>query len=84
MSRLFESFEFLNRGWDVRISENQSLRSVFLWTIVGTFILGACIGLTAYQFFYLHRVNWSTIVQLAIVGFLTYRYARMIYQRLGH
>jgi hypothetical protein len=41
MSRLFESFEFLDRGWDVRVLESQSLRSIFLWLLPLVFSVGA-------------------------------------------
>jgi hypothetical protein len=40
MARLFESFEFLNRGWDVRMLEGISLRKLFLLTIASVFLLG--------------------------------------------
>jgi hypothetical protein len=83
MSRLFESVEFLDRGWDVRVLENQSLRSVFLCLLVLAFILGGGTALAAYQVFHFHRFNWSIAIDFAVVGFLTFRYARMIYRRLG-
>jgi hypothetical protein len=83
MSRLFESFEFLDRGWDVRILENQSLRSVFLWLLPLIFLLGADTAITAYQIFHLHRFNWSIIFNLPVVGLISFRYARIIYRRLG-
>jgi hypothetical protein len=83
MSRLFESFGFLNRGWDVRILENQSLRSVFLWLLPLIFLLGADTAITAYQIFHLHRFNWSIIFNLPVVGLISFRYARIIYRRLG-
>jgi hypothetical protein len=41
MSRIFESFEFLDKGWDIRALENQSVRSVFLWLLPLLFVLGA-------------------------------------------
>jgi hypothetical protein len=56
MSRLFESFEFLDRGWDVRVLESQSLRSIFLWLLPLVFVLGADTALMAYQIFHLHTV----------------------------
>jgi hypothetical protein len=57
MSRLFESFEFLDRGWDVRALESQSLRSMFLWLLPLVFVLGADTVVMIYQLFHLHRLN---------------------------
>jgi hypothetical protein len=82
MSCLFESFEFLDRGWHVRALENQSLRSVFVWLQLLVFVLGAATGLTAYQVLHLHRFDWSVIIKFGAAAFLTFRYTRMIYRRL--
>ncbi|MFZ0137167.1 MAG: hypothetical protein WAK89_08920 [Candidatus Sulfotelmatobacter sp.] len=82
MSRLFESFEFLDRGWDIRALENQSLRSVFLWLLPLLFVLGADCVVEAYVIFHLHRVNWPIVFNLPVVGLLAFRYARIIYPRL--
>jgi len=82
MSRLFESFELLDRGWDIRVLENQSLRSVFLWLLPLLFLLGADTVIEAYMVFHLHRFNWEISFNLPVVGLLTFRYARMIYRRL--
>jgi hypothetical protein len=82
MSHLFESFEFLDRGRDIRVLENQSLRSVFLWLLLLLFLLGADTAITAYQVFRLHLFNWSIVFNLPVVGLLAVRYARMIYRRL--
>ena len=57
MSRLFESFEFLDRSWDVRVLENQSLRSVFLWLIPLLLLLGVDTGIGAFQFFRFHHFS---------------------------
>ena len=83
MSRLFESFEFLDRGWDVRVLESQSLRSIFLWLLPLVFSVGAMTALMAYQIFRLHRSHWSMALNLAVQTFLAFRYARLIYRRLG-
>ena len=82
MSRLFESFEFLDRGWDIRVLENQSLRSVFLALLPMLFLLGAETLIEAYEIFHLHRFNWSIAFILPVVGLLAFRYSRMIYRRL--
>jgi hypothetical protein len=82
MRRLFESFEFLDRGWDIRALEDQSLRSVFLWLLPLLFLLGADTSITAYLILHLHRFNWSIIFNLPVVGLLAFRYARIIYRQL--
>jgi hypothetical protein len=82
MSRLFESFEFLDRGWDIRALESQSLRSVFLWLLPLLFLLGADTAIEAYVIFHLHRFNWSIAFNVPVVGLLAFRYARIIYRRL--
>jgi hypothetical protein len=83
MSRLFESFEFLDRGWDVRALENQSLRSVFLWLLPLMFVIGADTAVMTYQIFHLHHFNWSLVFNLPVLGLIAFRYARVIYRRLG-
>ncbi len=82
MSRLFESFEFLDRGWDAHVLESQSLRSVFLWLLAMVFFLGADTALIAYQIFHLHRMAWSIVLNLATLSFIAFRSARMLYRRL--
>jgi hypothetical protein len=84
MSRLFESFEFLDRGWDIRALENQSVRSVFLCLLPLLFLLGAYTAITAYSIFHLHRFNWSVLFNLPVIGVLCFRCARLIYRRLPH
>jgi hypothetical protein len=83
MSRLFESFEFLDRGWDVRVLESQPLRSIFLWLLPVVFSLGAITALMAYSIFRLHRFNWLMVLNLAVLAVPAVRYARLIYRRLG-
>jgi hypothetical protein len=83
MSRLFESFEFLDRGWDVRVLENQPLRSIFLWLLPLVFSLGVITALMAFQIFRLHRLNWLMIFNLAVLTVPALRYARLLYRRLG-
>jgi len=83
MSRLFESFEFLDRGWDVRVLETQSLRSMFLWLLPLVFVLGADTAVMTYQIFHLHHLDWSMVVNLPVVILAAFRYSRLIYRRLG-
>jgi hypothetical protein len=86
---LFESFNFLNRdrSWDDRVLENQSLRSVFLGLLVSLFVLGAGTALAMYQLFHHHRFDYfsdAPILMIPMLGFYSFRCARIIYRRLGH
>ncbi len=83
MSRPFESFEFLNRSWDVRVLENQSLRSLFVWVLVYSFFLGMLITITMYELVRLHHFNWSNAILFLTYILLGFRYSRLIYRRLG-
>ena len=83
MSRPLESFEFLNRGWDVRLLESQSLRSVFVMLLVALFMLGMLTSMTIYQAVRLHHFNSSSAMLLLVFILPVFRYAPVIYRRLG-
>ena len=84
MSRLFESFEFLDRGWDVRVLESSSIRSMFLMLLGLLFVLGALSGLEVYALFHhTHQQSLSMALIFLTNGMLAFRYARVIYRRLG-
>lgn len=83
MSRPFESFEFLNRGWDVRVLERQSLRSLFVVVLVYSFMLGIITTITMYEIIRLHRFHWSTAVLFPFYILPALRYSRLIYRRLS-
>jgi hypothetical protein len=83
MSRPLESFEFLNRGWDIRILETQSLRSVFVVLLLDLFMLGMLTSMTIYEGVRLHRFNWSTAFLFPIFILAVFRYAPLVYRRLG-
>ena len=83
MSRPLESFEFLNRGWDVRLLESQSLRSVFVLLLLDLFMLGMLTMMTIYAAVRLHRFNWSSAMLFLIFILSVFRYAPVIYRRLG-
>lgn len=83
MSRLFESFEYLDRGWDVRVLETCSLRRLFAWLILLVFVLGADVAITAYPAFRFHRFDWTEALNMLAVGIVAFRYSRLIYRRLG-
>ncbi len=80
---MFESIEFLHRGWDVRVLEGQSLRSVFLCLLPLVFVLGAETAIASYQVSRLHRVNWSMAMNLPVLTLLAFRYTRLVYLRIG-
>jgi hypothetical protein len=83
MSRPLESFEFLNRGWDVRVLETQSLRSVFVVLLLNMFTIGMLTSLTTYEAVRHHHFNWSTASLLLISILTVFRYAPLVYRRLG-
>lgn len=83
MSRPFQSFEFLNRGWDIRLLESQSLRSVFVMLLFDLFMLGMVTSMMIYDVFRLHRFNWSIAILLLVFILPALRYSRLIYRRLG-
>jgi hypothetical protein len=82
MSRLFESFDFQNRSWDVRVLESLSLRSVFVCAVASLFLLGFVVAVVTYEIVRLHRFEWSNFIILPIVGLTTFRCARLVYRRL--
>ena len=81
MSRPFESFDFLNRGWDVRALENASLRSIFLWLLLGLFVLGMDASMGLYIFVHQHRFNPVPVAVFVLWAFVMFRYGRIIYRR---
>lgn len=82
MSRLFTSFEFLNRGWDVRLLESQSLRTVFLVLLVDMFMLGMIAFMMIYDGFRLHRFDWSNALLFLLFILPASRYSLLVYRRL--
>ena len=83
MSRPLESFESLNRSWDIRILESQSLRSVFVVLLLDLFMLGMLTSMMLYEAVRLHRFNWSTAFLLLVFILSVVRYAPLLYRRLG-
>lgn len=84
MSRLFESFEFINRGWDVRFLESQSLRRAFVMLLLDLFMLGMGTGITIYGIFRFHRFDWSFAAVSLVFLLSVFRYVPLIYRRLDH
>jgi hypothetical protein len=80
---MFESIEFLNRGWDVRMLESQSLRSVFLWSLMIAFLLGVDAVSVMWGFFSFHRLHWPIVMNLLLFTILGFRYSRIVYRRIG-
>jgi hypothetical protein len=83
MSSPFTSFEFLNRGWDVRLLEGQSLRTVFVVLLVDLFMLGMITFMMIYEGFRLHRFNWLSPMLFLVFILPAFRYSRLIYRRPG-
>jgi hypothetical protein len=83
MSRPLESFEFLNRGWDIRILETHSLRSVFVRAWLDWFMLGMLTSMTSPEAVHLHRFNGSTAFLFPVFILAVFRYAAVVYCRLG-
>lgn len=82
MSRPFESFELQNSGWDARVLESMSPRSVFLCLVGLVFVLGFDATAAIYDLIR-HRFEWSNFIICFVLGLLAFRYARLIYRRLG-
>jgi uncharacterized membrane protein YoaK (UPF0700 family) len=82
MSRPLESFEFLNRGWDVRLLEQQSLRSVFVVLLIDVFMFGVLTFMATYQWFRLHRFDWLNLILLLLFVLPICRYSPVVYRRL--
>jgi hypothetical protein len=80
---MFESFEYLNRGWDIRTLETQSLRSVFVGLLLALFMLGMLTSLTIYEAVRLRRINWSAVFLFPVFILAVFRYAPLLYRRLG-
>jgi hypothetical protein len=83
MSRPFSSFEFLNRGWDVRLLESQSLRSLLIVLLADMFMLGMITFMMIYDGFRLHRFDWSNAILFLLFILPAVRYSLLIYRRLG-
>ena len=79
---MFEYIDHLNRGWDARILESQSPRSVFVWSMVIAFLVGGEAVTIAYGII-THRVDWPIVLNLIFFATLGSRYARILYRRLG-
>jgi hypothetical protein len=81
---LFDSLNSLDRDWETRTLEKQSPRAVFLWLLVALFALSANVALMMYRLFRLHHSNGSDFFVCAVLGFLCFRSARLVYRRLGN
>jgi small-conductance mechanosensitive channel len=81
---LFDSFKSMDRSWDVRTLETQSLRSVFISAVVALFMLGVLTGTMMYDVFLLHHFSWSSAMLFPVFVVLAFRCSRLIYRRLGH
>ena len=83
MSRPLESFEYLNRGWDVRLLESSSLRSLFVLVLVDLFMLGMLTFMMIYEIVRRHPFEWSIAIISLTLLLSAIRYVPLIYRRLG-
>ena len=72
----------MNRGWDIRVLESRSLRSLFIVLLVDSFMLGMLAFMMVYEIVRRHRFDWSTAVLLPVFILSLVRYAPLIYRRL--
>ena len=82
MSPLLESFEFLNRGWDIRFLEGHSLRCAFVWLLLDVFMLGAVSFMFVYEILRQHRFDWTAALLIVLFGLTVVRISPLIYRRL--
>jgi hypothetical protein len=82
MSRPLESFEFLNRGWDIRLLEGMSLRKVFVFLLLDLFMLGGWTFVLIYDGFRFHRLDWLNAMLFGTCVLPVVRYSRLVYRRL--
>ena len=73
----------MNRGWDVRLLETQSLRLVFVVLLIDFFMLGMLSIMIVYDLFRLHRFDWSNSILLVVFIIPALRYSLLVYRRLG-
>lgn len=78
-----QSFEYLNRGWDIRLVENTSLRLVFVAVLINIFIAGALVAALSYDLVRFARFDWSAAIALLVCGLPAVRYSTVIYRRLS-
>jgi len=72
----------MNRGWDVRLLESQSLRLVFVLLLLDVFMLGTLSSMMVFDAFRFHRFDWSTASLLLVFLLSLIRYSPVIYRRL--
>ena len=83
MSHLFESFEILDRGPDVRLLENSSPRRLFVCLLLMLFVVGVGTGMALYAYFFSQRIAVNLIAIMAVNTFIVVRYARVLYRGLA-
>ena len=82
MSRPFETYESLNRAWDVRFLESHSLRKAFVWLLVDVFMLGAMTFMLLYEGIRQHRFDLPSALQVILFSLTLIRISPVIYRRL--
>jgi hypothetical protein len=84
MRRPLESFEFLNRhrGWDERMLEAFSPRSIFIMLLLNLFVLGMLTSMMVFDVFRFHRFSWMTAGYILLLLIPVFRSSRLLYRRL--
>jgi hypothetical protein len=82
VSRPLESFDFMNRSWDVRLFEKQSPRSIFVLLLLDVFMLGVLTSMIVFDAVRFHRIDWSIALLLPVFVLPIIRYSPVIYRRL--
>ena len=75
-------FESIDKSWDERAVEGQSLRRMFVWLLSWALILGAGIAMMLHAFVHSHRFDWYSAFSFAGLGLVFVLYARAFYRRL--
>ena len=83
MSRLYEPFDFLNRGWIARALEGQSPRRMFVFLLIDTFMLGAFTVMVISDAVHMHRFEWHLGMMLVVLLLPVVRAVQVVWHRLA-
>ena len=76
-------FESVDKSWDERALEGQSLRKVFFWLLLYAMMLGAWITAMLYHVFRVHHFDWFGALGPLACALIFVRYTLAFYRRLG-
>jgi len=72
----------MNRGWDIRLFENLSARTVFLMLMIDVFVLGMICSMLLYDGVRLHRFELTNAILFVVFFLSVFRYSGAVYRRL--